>query len=368
MRVESAELFRYTLSLRKPLPLKNLTLLERKGFIVSITDAEGITGDGEIAPLPGWHVEDLAEEHNQLQEILPQFSDYDFPTATADLLIELRNRCKELKLYSSVRWGIETAMLQRQLRKRELSFAHLLGDNFQKTITVNALLTSSDPSIIDRALNFLSEGYNTFKIKVGRLSIEKEVEILKNLRSALGPEINIRLDANRSWSKSQAVQFGIALKNINVEYIEEPTLQIEQLAEFYRETGIPVALDESLNTSNPIDFHIPEGVKILVMKPSYMGGITSFLEWLKFVRKHQLYMVLSSTFESGFTLSILAELAALLNPGDRAMGLQTYQWLKEDLVEPPFTVVKGNINIKEIFSVSRYLNQAKLQSIEKFQF
>jgi o-succinylbenzoate synthase len=220
---------------------------------------------------------------------------------------------------------------------------------------------------VDHAIALFSEGYNTFKIKVGRESIQKEVEILQQLRSALGPDNIIRLDANRSWTISEALQFANALKNIHIEYIEEPTHQIEQLKHFYQESGLPVALDETLNETSPEDLTLFDGIKVLVIKPTNMGGITKFFEWVRYAKKHQLSIVLSSAFESGFTLSILAELAALMNPGERAMGLQTFEWLMQDLVDPRFEAVKGRVNIMEIPATSRIINEEQLQLIKKIQ-
>ena len=78
-------------------------------------------------------------------------------------------------------------------------------------------------------------------------------------------------------------------------------------------------------------------------------------------------IVLSSAFESGFTLSILAELAALTNPGELAMGLQTFDWLAQDLVDPRFEAVNGRVNIMEIPAAERLIDEKQLQLIKKTQ-
>ena len=49
----------YERPLRSPLVVGGHTLYTRQGLIVTVTDEQGRSGQGEIAPLPGLHAEGL---------------------------------------------------------------------------------------------------------------------------------------------------------------------------------------------------------------------------------------------------------------------------------------------------------------------
>lgn len=95
--------------------------------------------------------------------------------------------------------------------------------------------------------------------QVARLnSVKKDVAVLRAIRNAVGPDIRLRVDANRGWSLRQALDFVAAIQKetkkeapVNPEYIEEP-LKENEATELAWETwaklcnGVPLALDESL--------------------------------------------------------------------------------------------------------------------------
>jgi O-succinylbenzoate synthase len=366
MRIQSAEIFRYQLPLRKSLPLKNLVMENRSGILIRLMDDQQAESYGEVAPLPGWHPETLTEAEDQLLSILPQIVHQEFQENLPETFRKMDDLFIDPAVFSSVRWGMESAILQLILKRKGHHFAQLREEKFQKNIDINALLTTENQLLVEEAAEQLSQGYRTLKIKVGRQPIDAEAELLRRLGSVLNPAINIRLDANRSWTLSQALDFAEAIAGIPIEYLEEPLVRLDQLADFYERTGIPLALDESLNDKKPGEIQIPEGIKTLVIKPTRMGGISGFLRWLDFADDHRLDIVISSAFESGLTLAVLSELAAMLHPGNRAMGLQTFHWLAEDLIIPPFRAENGQIVVSEMMSPPFHIDESKLAILKRF--
>ncbi len=60
------------------------------------------------------------------------------------------------------------------------------------------------------------------------------------MRSAVGPHIGLRADANRGWDGLQrALVFGraVAAAGVGLQYVEEPTADPRDMAAFFRETG-----------------------------------------------------------------------------------------------------------------------------------
>ena len=52
--------------------------------------------------------------------------------------------------------------------------------------------------------------------------VAEDVDLTRLVRAAIGDDVGLRLDANRSWSLEQAVEFGRAVGDTNIEYLEEP--------------------------------------------------------------------------------------------------------------------------------------------------
>lgn len=71
-----------------------------------------------------------------------------------------------------------------------------------------------------------------------------DARLLAAVRRAVGPHVALRADANRGWpSLEAALAFGEAAVQygVGLQYIEEPTADPRDMAEFYRRTGAPVA-------------------------------------------------------------------------------------------------------------------------------
>lgn len=114
-----------------------------------------------------------------------------------------------------------------------------------------------------------------------------------------------------------------------LDYLEEPCASAAEIPQFHRATGIPVALDETL------DDHLregggagdllpsiaaSEGVVALVVKPSVVGGIEACGALASRAREDGLRVILSSAFESSAGLAAIAALAAAADGAGKAGG------------------------------------------------
>lgn len=90
-------------------------------------------------------------------------------------------------------------------------------------------------------------GFEQVKIKVG-VDGQDDPERLARMRRILGRRMDIRIDANESWSADEAVEKARALVPFGPTALEQPVphAQVESLAELRPKLGIPVMLDESL--------------------------------------------------------------------------------------------------------------------------
>lgn len=69
---------------------------------------------------------------------------------------------------------------------------------------------------------YVSEGFRAVKMKVGGASFNEDVERVRAVRDAIGPDIDLLVDANNKWKAYEAILFGRAIQKYNPFWFEEP--------------------------------------------------------------------------------------------------------------------------------------------------
>ena len=308
-------LLRYDLPLARPLTTGLQGI--RPGLILELTAPDGAVGLGEAAPLPGLHPADLSTVAAELQVFLER--GHAPPSAVA-------------------RFAVESAFLDLAAAQQGTRPARLLVASPAPCAPLNGLIDAHhDP--VARARTLAAEGYGAAKLKVGRHDPAEEAAAVLAVRQAV-PELALRLDANRAWSFEEARAFCLDIREAGIDYLEEPLADAARLEALYQETGIPLALDESVTEDLDLAA-LPEGVRALVIKPTVTGGLSGSLRLGTEARARGLLPVLSATFESSVGLRLLAEVACALGEGLPAQGLGTHDWLAEDVLEPPLRPQAG---------------------------
>lgn len=98
--------------------------------------------------------------------------------------------------------------------------------------------------------NMMKEGFRTIKLKVGHDPLEFDLERLRLVREAVGPDVRITVDANGGWSVNEAIRAAPFLEDHGVLFVEQPVhrLDLEGLARVRSHIRLPVMADESVFT------------------------------------------------------------------------------------------------------------------------
>ncbi len=305
---------------------------ERTGLILEITTADFIA-QGEIAPLEGASRESFKKARHDLSIIEGQLIGLEIPSDSKEFLGFLKNFRPLYPLCASVRFGVESAMFDLVCQAQKTTLTEFLGGRLREVSTA-VLLQGPLEQIVQEAKDFARQGYEVFKVKVGNRNIPLDFKKVDQLREILPEDALIRLDANKAWSFNEAVLFGKLIGTERIDFIEEPLKDISQIDEFYQQTHIPIALDETLSVipcgisapgrcSSTLAHH--EGVNAYVLKPMVLGGITVTLDWIEQAKNLGKKAVISSCFESSVGLKVLKNLALLT---DQVPGLGAQLWLR----------------------------------------
>ncbi len=326
MKITSLDVFGYRLPLLAAFQVKGLVISQREGVLlrVRLDQAEGW---GEIAPLPGFSAENAEHAEEYFAEVRDRVLETDFEEG------------RWLEQFdglfaggvASTRFGLELAIARALAASRSVTLREFLVPGAGSEVAVNALLSARAEEAETEADRIKAAGYAAVKIKVGRGAPAEEAARVKDLAGRL-EGVRIRLDANRAWRLADAVTFAKSLSGVAVEYVEEPLQRSGELPLFHRDTGLSVALDETLTDTPRSVWESYEGVAALVVKPTITGGLARTHRLAQLAKARGWRLVVSSCFESGVATGALCELAAAYGGPDSPAGLDTYRWLGDDVL------------------------------------
>lgn len=139
----------------------------------------------------------------------------------------------------------------------------------------------STPEIMAaRALAFRKQGANYLKVKLGKGPAE-DVERIRQIRAAVGPDMKIRIDANQGWDFDQAVYALQALGQYDIEFCEQPmrTWFDDRLPELMQLSPVKIMADESVyNHYDALKQLKSKSCHYINIKMSKSGGINEAIK------------------------------------------------------------------------------------------
>ena len=148
-----------------------------------------------------------------------------------------------------------------------------------------------------------------YKIKLGT---SHDLEIVRELRQHT--DAAFRVDANCGWSAAETIDHSHALKELNVEFIEQPLPadQWEDMEKVFAASALPVVADESCIIPGDVErcyghFH---AINIKLVK---CGGLTPARRMIARARELNMKVMVGCMTESTVGISAIAQLLPLLD-------------------------------------------------------
>ena len=84
---------------------------------------------------------------------------------------------------------------------------------------------SGGDGMIAKALHYKERGYKAIKMQVAHVGdLATDLDNVRRMREALGPDIAIMIDVNMGWTADIAIQMGRKLQDYDVYWLEEPVV------------------------------------------------------------------------------------------------------------------------------------------------
>jgi o-succinylbenzoate synthase len=254
----------YRLPFRQTVRTAHGPWAEREGVLIRaerVVEGRRVVGWGEVAPIPWFGSETVAEARAALAGLEGQAENLD------DALARVPEAC------ACTRAGLAAAMGAGDVATAErvtfLPVAGLLPAG-------RAALAAVEPR--------LELGFRVFKWKVGVLPATDEWALLDDLLGRLPEGARLRLDANGAWDRRTAERWLERAAERPIEYVEQPCFApategegavrkaeelLRGLAEDY---PVKLALDESVNGARDVERWLAAGWSgVWILKPALLG-------------------------------------------------------------------------------------------------
>ncbi|MCI4434058.1 MAG: dipeptide epimerase [Thermoplasmata archaeon] len=267
-------------------------------LIKIITDE--FIGYGEASP--SLHV--LGENTGTIQSIMPvlfeKIKDFD-----SNDIRGISRILKKIPNNYSAKAGIDLALYDLLGKELGSPLNKILGTSkvFMDTDITIGIMDDDEALIL--ANEYISQGFRSLKIKVGT-DLKRDIERVKKIREAVGEKIELRIDANQGYNFHQARDFINSVKNLDIEFIEQPMpyFALENISELRKDSPIPIMLDESLKNIRDlyeiINKRAADLINIKLMKTS---GITDAISIAELARSYDIGVMVGCMSETSLGIS-----------------------------------------------------------------
>lgn len=291
----------FDLPLRHKFEISRYSVTVQKTVVAIISDGE-ISGYGEATANPYYH-STQGKLGESISKAIPVIASAD-DKHPVELWPQLHSVLSDN--YFAL-CAVDVAYWDYYSRKRGKVLRSFWSDGSEKLAMTS--YTIGIASIDEMKSKILEFPWPLYKIKLGTQNDLKIVETLRKYTDSV-----FRVDANAAWSAQQAIDYSKILKDLNVEFIEQPlpAADIDGMKRVKSESHLPCIADESCQRREDVlpcseQFH---GINIKLMK---CGGITPALRMIKHARDLGLSVMAGCMTESTFGISALVQLAPLLD-------------------------------------------------------
>ncbi|MEN1785010.1 MAG: L-fuconate dehydratase [Bacteroidota bacterium] len=254
-----------------------------------------ITGDSQLRWLgPDKGVIHLATGAlvNAVWDLYAKFAEKPLWRLLADMSPEELLSCIDFTYLTDVlnRDEAYQLLLARENGKQD-RIATLIGEGYPAYTTSAGWLGYSDEKIVRLCKEALQEGWKHMKMKVGS-NIEEDLHRAALIRSVIGDQMTLMMDANQKWEVSEAITHMKRLAAHNPYWIEEPTspddvLGHQKIKQELQDLGIKVATGEHCQNRILFKQFIASGaIDICQIDSCRVGGVNEILAILLIAAKY----------------------------------------------------------------------------------
>jgi muconate cycloisomerase len=282
---------------------------------------------------------------------------------------------KAVKGYPYCKAAIDAAMYDVVGKALNVPTYQLLGGCFRDRVSIaHSLGLMEIEKAVEEALQAKAEGVKTIKLK-GGVDQKRDVELLKQIRNAIGPDLNICVDANQGYATPKAaIKIIKAMEEFNLLYMEQPVEGIDRMAEIACRVDTPIMADESAWTPEDVlEIVRKKAADIISIYTTKPGGMFKAKKVAAVAEAAGLKCNVNGSVETGVgnaanlhlaastgvvTLGCVVPVSTPKGKGKKGIAGIYYQ---DDIIQEPFEYADGDIIIPSKPGLGIDLDEDKLR-------
>lgn len=299
---------------QSPIPLKKAFVISlgrydhANNILVKICTDNGLVGFGECNPFMSINGETMESAFEVARHIAPHLPGRN-PEDIQDCM-ELMDRL----IYGNtgIKSAFDIALHDLASQAAGMPLYKYLGGKKDKQIFTDYTVSIGEPQqMASDAVDIVKMGFRIVKVKLGK-SGKTDIERIRSIREAIGPDIAIRVDANQGWAVQEAIETLNGLASYDIQYCEEPIPRWEfmELAKVRASSPVPIMADESCadhhDAKRLIDL---QACDMFNLKMGKSSGLFKAMKIIRLAEEHGIPMQIGGFLESRVAFTACAHLA-----------------------------------------------------------
>jgi len=282
---------------------------------------------------------------------------------------------KAVKGYPYCKAAIDAALYDVAGKALNVPCYQFLGGLFRDRIPIaHSLGLMEIEKAVDEARQVIAEGIKTIKLK-GGVEQKRDVELVKQIRLAIGPDLNICVDANQGYpTPKAAVKIIRAMEEYSLLYMEQPVEGIDRMAEVAHRVDTPIMADESAWTpEDVVEIVQKKAADIISIYTTKPGGMFKAKKVAAVAEAAGLKCNVNGSVETGVGNAANVHLAAstgvvtlgcvvpVSSPKEKAKQGIGGIYYQDDIITEPFTFEDGSIVVPSRPGLGIELDEGKIK-------
>ena len=336
------------------------------GYVITRMEGEdGNVGWGEAPVLKDWggdHGRYFGETPTTTKLMIDQYLAPVVIGVEPDNFVELHARMDHMiKGYPYAKAAVELAAYDLAGHSRGIPVYKLLGGRVRTRIPIahSIGLIPIDQGVTE-VKQVIGEGVRTIKLKIG-VDPARDIELVKRIREAVGPDIDICADANCGYrSPGEAIQIIREMEKERLIYVEQPVVGIQRIAQVARVVDTPIMADESAwNAHDVLEIIERQAADIISIYTTKPGGLYRAMQVAAVAEAAGIPCNVNGSIETGVGNLANLHLAAaaapvtfdcvvpVSTPAEFQRGQLAGIYYTDDLIKEPFAFADGEVAVPE---------------------
>jgi L-Ala-D/L-Glu epimerase len=306
MIITHTEIYRYTIPM-VPFTIATGTMRHAQNIFIRIHTSEGLMGVGECSAFPMI----AGETQATCFELAKDFAACWKNKSAADIDQRLDELDALIYRNYTAKSAFDLALYDLAAKAANQPLYQFLGGT-NRTVESDLTIGIGTPEeMVATARDFLSKEVHIIKVKLGK-DVATDVERIRQIRAAVGPTMQLRIDANQGWSFEDAILALTQLAPYKIEFCEQPmrSWNDELLPELCKRSPIPLMADESVFTHRDAERIIRNNACAYInIKFAKSGGIREALRINEVAEKNGIACMMGGMLESRLALTAKVHVA-----------------------------------------------------------